>query len=75
MTALLSWAARGLGSAAVTERDGTSWMSLRTTGPNGHGCGLDDPIDAAGLSQVQPDAQARLGVLRATRTNLALCAD
>lgn len=98
MTALLSWAARGLGSAAatlamvaaaaaptappvgqylteggwgrltVTERDGTRWMSLRTMGPNGHGCGLDGPIDAAGLSQLQPDAGAPACTVRLRAT-------
>lgn len=48
----------GWGRLTLTDRDGTRWMSLRTSGPNGHGCGLDGPVDAAGLAHVPPDPGA-----------------
>lgn len=58
----------GWGRLTVTQREGTRWMSLRTTGPNGHGCGLEGPIDAGGLAHVPPDPGAPACTVRLRAT-------
>lgn len=45
----------GWGRLTLTERAGQLAMVLRTTGPNGHGCGLQGPVDAQGLARIAPD--------------------
>lgn len=61
----------GWGRLTLTDRDGTRWMSLRTTGPNGHGCGLDGPVDAAGLARVPSDPGAPACTVRLRATGRA----
>lgn len=60
----------GWGRLTVTLREGLPWMSLRTSGPNGHGCGLDGPIDAQGLVRVPPEPGAPVCTVRLRATGV-----
>ena len=44
----------GWGRLTLAERAGQLMLVLRTTGPNGHGCGLQGPVDAQGLARIPP---------------------
>lgn len=60
----------GWGRLTVTAREGSPWMSLRTSGPNGHGCGLDGPIDPQGLVRVAPEPGAPACTVRLRATGV-----
>lgn len=48
----------GWGRLTLTERAGQRLMVLRTTGPNGHGCGLEGPVDGQGFARIAPNPGA-----------------